>query len=119
MNPPADGTQLRISWAYARGVGAGVLTWSVELRDGAWVASGCVDDAGPPLCVVEARVARGPAGELIVTTPGGELRAVMGGGESVPVWYATTTIWRAMGVAGGCYEAPTAELARAEVGRRR
>lgn len=118
MSLPADGAELRISWAYARGEAAGVLTWSVELRDGAWVASASTDDAGEPLVVAGARVARGPAGELIVTTLGGELRAVVGAGESAPLWYATTTLWGAMGIAGGCYEAPTAELARAEVGQR-
>ncbi|MFZ2874833.1 MAG: hypothetical protein WAZ94_10165 [Phycisphaerales bacterium] len=118
MSPLADGLELRISWAYARGADAGRLRWGVELRGGAWVASASTDDAGEPLAVVGARVVRGPAGELIVATLGGELRAVVGAGESAPLWYATTTLWGAMGIAGGRYEAPTVELARAEVGQR-
>lgn len=119
MNPPADGTELRISWVYAWGAGARVLTWSVELRGGEWVASARTDADDGPLCVAGASVARGPRGEWIVTTLDGELRAVVGGGESSAVWYATTRLWGAIGVAGGCYEAPGAEFARAEVGQRR
>lgn|GEM_PF-3763126 len=121
MSRPAEGMELRIAWVYARGVSepSGVLRWCIEPRGEGWVARARTADGGEPVAAVEARVERGPRDELVVTTPGGELRAVIGGGESPVVWYATTALWAALGVSGGCYEAPSAEVARAEAGQPR
>lgn len=119
MTGPCEGMELRISWTYARGASGptGVLTWCVEPRGEHGTARARAEGAGEVLAAVEVRVERGPGGALVLTAAGGELRAVIGGGEPPVVWYATTTLWAALGVSGGCYEAPVAELVRAEVGQ--
>ncbi|MCE7975184.1 MAG: hypothetical protein DYG92_12815 [Leptolyngbya sp. PLA1] len=121
MSRPAEGNGLRIMWVYARGASgtSGELVWCVEPRGEEWVARACTTGREEPLITVGAEVERGPGGEWIVATAGGELRAVVGGGESAAAWYATSTLWAALGVPGGCYEAPSAEITRAQVGQPR